>query len=81
MRALKSVMVTAAVLSFLLCAHAQGDESPTITFVNQSGENCLVKLIGLTAAYVQFSTRKLVMFVPSHSLMNRGANGCETGRR
>jgi hypothetical protein len=52
MRTLKPLMVTVAVLSFLLCANGQGNESPTVTFVNQSGENCLVKLVGPTAGYV-----------------------------
>ena len=56
MRAIKSVMVAVAVLSFVLCAIGQGDDSPTITFVNQSGENCQVKLIGPTTAYVNVPT-------------------------
>lgn len=52
MRVRGQFLVTVMVLSLTLFAIGQASESPTITFVNQSGENCLVKLVGPTTSYV-----------------------------
>ena len=55
-RFVRQISLAITVLSFVLCASGQGSESPTITFINQSGENCLVKLVGPTAAFVNVPT-------------------------
>lgn len=52
MQVRERLFVTILVLSFAISASGQGNDSPTITFVNQSGENCLVKLVGPTTGYV-----------------------------
>jgi hypothetical protein len=36
----------------ILAASLVAQERPTITFVNQSGENCVVKLVGPSGGYV-----------------------------
>ena len=52
MRVPKHLFVTILVLTFAVLASGQASDSPTITFVNQSGENCLVKLVGPTTGYL-----------------------------
>ena len=52
MRVRERLFVTILVLTFAISASGQANDSPTITFVNQSGENCLVKVVGPTTGYV-----------------------------
>ena len=52
MQTLRKSFVVMLILSIVVVAHAQDTESPRITFINQSGENCLVKLVGPTTAFV-----------------------------
>jgi len=68
MRALRMVFVSLTVLFFVVCASGQGNESPTITFVNQSGENCLVKLVGPMTTFVRVAnaTQKQVAVRGGH---------------
>jgi hypothetical protein len=44
--------VSLTVLGLLLCAAGQDNDSPRITFINASGEKCLVKLVGPTSVFV-----------------------------
>lgn len=49
----KAVTVTVGVFLFSLSLYSQTRLTPTITFINQSGENCVVKLVGPTGGYIR----------------------------
>lgn len=52
MNRFRCLLLATVVLGCILAASAQNDDSPRLTFINQSGENCLVKVIGTTTAFV-----------------------------